>query len=58
MRWHKVTFFIFIGRGESFEFAVTLDDSFMAVLEGLIAMEEMNSVEDYSLLECIAPSER
>lgn len=40
---------------ELFRFAVTSDDSFMAVLEGLIAMEEIDYVEDYPLLECAAP---
>ena len=42
---------------KSFESAVTLDDSFMAALEGLIAMEEMNQIEDYPVLECTVPSE-
>ena len=43
---------------ESFESAVTSDDSFINASEGLIAMEEMDSVEDCPLLECIASSER
>ena len=42
---------------ESFESAVTSDDSFMTASEGLIATEEMDDVEDYTLLECTAPSE-
>ena len=40
---------------KSFEFAVTLDDSLMIALEGLIAMEAIDHVEDYLLLECTAP---
>ena len=42
---------------ESFKSAVTLDDSFIIALEGLIMMEEMDNVEDYPWLECTAPSE-
>ena len=42
---------------ESFKSAVTSDDSFMTASEGLIAMEEMDHIEDYPLLECTAPSE-
>ena len=41
----------------SFESVVTSDDSFMTASEGLIAMEEMDHVEDYTLLECTAPLE-
>ena len=40
---------------ESFEFAVTSDDSSIAASEGLITMEEMDNAEDYPLLECTAP---
>ena len=40
---------------ESFESAVTSDDSFVTASEGLIATEEMDNVEDYPLLECTAP---
>ena len=40
---------------ESFESAVTSDDSFVTALEGLIATEEMDNVEDCPLLECTAP---
>ena len=43
---------------ESFESAVTSDDSFITASEGLIAMEEMDHVEDYPRLKCNAPSER
>ena len=43
---------------ESFEFAVTLDDSFITTSEGLIATEEMDHVEDYPQLECNARSEK
>ena len=32
---------------ESFEFAVTSDDSFITGLEGLITTEDMDNVEDY-----------
>ena len=42
---------------ESFESAVTSDDSFMIALEGLIMTEEMDDVEDYTLLECTATSD-
>ena len=42
---------------ESFKSAVTSDDSLITTSEGLIAMEEMDHVEDYPLLECTAPSE-
>ena len=42
---------------ESFESAVTSDDSFITSLEGLITMEEMDNVEDYPLLKCTAPLE-
>ena len=42
---------------ETFESATTSDDSFITASEGLIAMEEMDDVEDYTLLECTAPSE-
>ena len=42
---------------ESFESAVTSDDSFVTASEGLIATEEMDNVEDYPLLKCTAPSE-
>lgn len=41
---------------ESFEFVVTSDDSFVTAWQGLTAMEEINCVEDYLLLECTAPS--
>ena len=41
-----------------FESAVTSDDWFITALGALIAMEEMDHVEDYPLLECNAPSER
>ena len=40
---------------ESFESAVTSDDSFVTASEGLLATEEMDNVEDYPLLECTAP---
>ena len=40
---------------ESFESAVTSDDSFVTTSEGSIATEEMDNVEDYPLLECTAP---
>ena len=43
---------------ESFESAVTSDDSFVTASEGLIATEEMDHVEDYPRLEWNAPSER
>ena len=43
---------------EPFESAMTSDDSFITALGALIAMEEMDHVEDYLLLECNAPSER
>ena len=39
---------------ESFGFAVISHDSFVTASEGLIATEEMDNVEDYPLLECIA----
>ena len=42
---------------ESFEFAVTTDGLFMTASEGLIAMEKIDFVEDYPLLEYTAPSE-
>ena len=42
---------------ESFESVVISDDSFMTASEGLIAMKEVDYVEDYPLLECTAPSE-
>ena len=37
---------------------MTSDDWFITALGALIAMEEMDHVEDYPLLECNAPSER
>ena len=40
---------------ESFESAGTSENSFMTASEGLIAMEEMDHVEDYPLLDCTAP---
>ena len=40
---------------ESFKFVITSDNSFITALERLIAIEKMDNVEDYSLLECIAP---
>ena len=43
---------------ESFESAVTSDDSFITASEGLIATEEMDHVEDYPRLKCNAASER
>ena len=43
---------------ESFESAVKSDDSFITASEGLIAMEEMDHVEDYPRLKCNAPLER
>ena len=42
---------------ESFECAVTSDDSFITGSEGLITTEEMDNVEDYPLLKCTAPSD-
>ena len=42
---------------ESFQSVVTSDDLFLTDSEGLIAMEEMDHVEDYPLLEYTAPSE-
>lgn len=39
---------------ESFQSAVTSNDSFMAASEGMIATEEIDYVEDYPLLECTA----
>lgn len=42
---------------ESFECALTSDHSFMIASEGLSAMEGIDYVEDYALLECAAPSE-
>ena len=42
---------------ESLESEVISDDSFIIVLEGLIAMEEMDNVEHYLLLEFTTPSE-
>ena len=42
---------------QSFESAVTSEDSLMTTSEGLIVTEEMEHVEDYALLECTAPPE-
>ena len=42
---------------KSFKSAMISDDSFMTVSEGLIAMEEIDFVEYYPLLECTATSE-
>ena len=43
---------------ESFASVVTSDDSFITTSGTLIAMKEMDHVEDYPLLECNAPSKR
>ena len=40
---------------ESFESAVTSDDSFVTASEGLIAMEEMDNVEDYHCWSALHP---
>ena len=40
---------------ESFESAVTSDDSFVTASEGLIATEEMDNVEDYHCWSALHP---